>query len=81
MIDDDSPDVIGLCDHPMPTEDEFKAAFKAAYVARFVHFGIPEHVAVDCFEAADFSDLRDYLTPEDAADEEMSYWDDDGDES
>lgn len=73
-MSDDSPSVIGTNLPPMPTEADRHEAYKSLYVARMVSRGIPEEDATACFDAGDV----DYDTsPEDAADEELSYWDND----
>lgn len=73
---DEEPPVIGggqIAKAPMPTEQD---AWMAAYVARMVERGIDAEDAWACCRAGehDFTD-----DPADAADEEMTYWDDDGD--
>jgi len=70
---DDEPTVIGGGRSPMPTKEEM---WMAAYVARMVERGIAAEDAWACCRAGehDFTD-----DPADAADEEMTYWDDDGD--
>lgn len=62
---------------PAPTEQEFIDTYKQAYIARFVEKGITQQAAEACFEAVEFDEIRD-TPPADAVDEEMSYWDDDG---
>lgn len=60
---------------PMPTPQEL---WIAAYVARMIECGVPEDHARACELAG--SEDHDYDSdPREAADEEMSYWDDDGD--
>lgn len=74
--DDDSPSVMGGASHqtPMPTEADRLKAYKSLYVARMVARGIHEEDASVCFDAGDV----DYDTdPETAADDELSYWDND----
>lgn len=69
----DGPDVVG------PTRDETddkKDAWTLRYCARFLERGIPLHVAIETYRAGMEHDYDD--DPEQAADEEMSYWDDDG---
>lgn len=57
---------------PMPTEADRREAYKRLYVARMVERGIDSQDASDCFDAGDV----DYdINPEDAADDELSYWD------
>jgi hypothetical protein len=69
---DDSPSVIGTDLAPMPTEADRREAYRRLYVARMVSKGVHEEDACACFEAGDV----DYeINPEDAADDEMSYWD------
>jgi hypothetical protein len=54
-----------------------KDQWKARYVARMVACGVDAEGAVACFEAG--SDDHDYdSNPEEAADDEMSYWENDG---
>lgn len=74
-IEYDSPRVIGP-PHPMPTEQEFRDAYKRAYVARIVERGIHPEGAEYCWDAVEFDQIRD-IPPAEAADEEMSYWDGD----
>jgi hypothetical protein len=73
-----SPDVIGADLAPMPTQEDFKRAYKAAYVARFVEMGIPADLAEQDFDGCDFEDIKD-TPPANAADESLEYWGDDGD--
>ena len=75
MCDDDSPSVIGADFHrPMPTEADRREAYKRLYVGRMVARGVDQEDAEACFEAGEI----DYDTnPEDAADDELSYWDND----
>ena len=79
----DSPDVIGGTPAPMPTEGDRAAAYERLYKNRIeltmVRWGFSPHEAAlnaqaewDGAEITDFSD-----DPEAAADESMSYWDDD----
>lgn len=71
---DDSPSVIGTCLASMPTEADRREAYKRLYVGRMVARGIDERDAMACFEAGEV----DYdINPEDAADDELSYWDND----
>lgn len=63
---------------PAPTEQEFIDTYKQAYIARFVEKGITQQAAEACFEAAEFDEIRD-TPPVEAADEEMSCWEDDED--
>lgn len=66
-------------DPPTPTEKEFKASYKQAYIAAFVKRGLTPEAAKACFEVADFDGIRD-VSPERAVDDEISYWDDDGED-
>jgi hypothetical protein len=61
----------------MPTGTDRRAAYKQLYVARMVAAGVPQEGAEECFEAGDEIDYD--INPEDAADDEMHYWDNDGD--
>lgn len=73
---DDEPSVMGAGagTPPMPTEADRLRAYKSLYVARMVACGIHEEDASACFDAGDV----DYDTdPETAADDELSYWDND----
>ena len=75
-MSDDEPSVMGAgCGlAPMPTESDRREAYKQLYVGRMVARGIDQRDAEACFEAGDI----DYDTnPEDAADDELSYWSDD----
>lgn len=66
----DSPDVVG------PTRDEAddkKDAWTLRYCARFIERGIPLHFALETYNAIDDHDYED--DPAQAADDEMSYWD------
>lgn len=75
-MSDDEPSVIGAGDGipPMPTEADRREAYKRLYVARMVARGVHVEDATACFEAGEI----DYDTsPEDAADDELSYWDND----
>lgn len=75
--DADDVSVIGMdLSMPMPTEEEFKAAFKAEYVKRFIEFGLPADFAEATFEAGDWEDIKDG-TPQQAADDEMYYMSED----
>lgn len=82
-----SPDelsVLGAGDGPapMPTQQDREQAWRRLYIARMVAAGVPEEGATASFEACglgpDGYDIED--DPEDCADDEMSYWGDDGDE-
>lgn len=73
-MNDESPSVIGTDLAPMPIEADRRDAYKRLYVARMVTRGIDREDAESCFEAGDV----DYDTdPETAADDELSYWDND----
>jgi hypothetical protein len=75
-MNDDEPSVMGAgaAMPPMPTEADRLEAYKRLYVARMVARGLNQEEAAACFDAGDV----DYDTsPEDAADDELSYWDND----
>lgn len=77
-MSDDEPSVMGAAHLPipMPTEADRHAAYKSLYVARMVARGVPQEGAEMCFEAGEV----DYdVPPDEAADDEMSYWDADDD--
>ena len=68
----DGPDVVGRDE-----ADDKKNAWMLRYCARFLELGLPIDFALASYEA---TDQHDYDSdPADAADEEMSYMDDDGD--
>lgn len=70
----DAPDVIGPDRTP---DDDKRDAWALRYVARFVERGVPLRFALESYRAAaDDHDFDD--DPEQAADDEMSYWDADG---
>ena len=64
-------------EHPLPPEQE---AWRERYIRRMISAGIDEQDAEANFDACGFGpdgfDLED--DPEQCADDEMSYWDDDG---
>jgi hypothetical protein len=66
----DSPDVVGP---NRSEEDDKKDAWTLRWCARFIERGIPLHVALDNYRSADEHDFDE--SPEAAADDEMSYWD------
>lgn len=78
----DEPSVLGAGDGPaqMPTQQDREQAWRRVYIARMVKFGVEETHAAASFDACGFGpdayDIED--DPEDCADTEMSYWDDDG---
>lgn len=59
--------------------ETIEQAFRRLYIARFVERGLTTEDGAASFDAADFSEIDD-MTPEEAADSEMSYMDDDCDE-
>lgn len=63
---------------PMPSaKDEWMAKYCLRLIERS---GIDKESALACYHAAE--DSHDYeADPVEAADDEMSYWDDDGDEA
>lgn len=61
-----------------PSDSEtIEQAFRRLYIARFVERGLTAEDGGASFDAVDFEDIDD-MTPEEAADEELSYWSDDG---
>ena len=72
---DDSPSVIGPRP-PMPTVEEFRAAHKCEYVRLFVDIGVPEEVAAGWHDD-NWEDIKDG-SPQQAFDDEVSYWENDG---
>jgi hypothetical protein len=81
-------------DEDVPTVEQMVERFKqpptvsdwlARYKARMLTRGVPEDMAQAATEAVDMASGEASTnsldeSPEDAADDEMSYWDDDGDE-
>lgn len=64
---------------PPPTVEQWLARYKARMVER----GVPEDLAQQAVEAVDMSSGENSTNsldedPEGAADDELSYWDDDG---
>lgn len=57
--------------------ETIEQAFRRLYIARFVERGLTAEDGAASFDAVDFEDIDD-MTPEEAADEELSYWSDDG---
>ena len=77
LLDDDPPVLGAGCGlPPMPTEKE---AWMAKYVIHMVvEHGIDAEDAWACCRSGEYD--HDYSSdPRDAAEDEMSYWDDDGD--
>jgi hypothetical protein len=75
----EGPSVIGGHPAPMPkfpTPNEYRQMYKRAYVACFVAVGLDEETPAQWFEDLNFDDLKD-TTPEEAANDEMEYWDND----
>ena len=74
--DTDEPSVLGAgCGpSPMPLRSEAEVAWRRLYVDRMVARGIHREDAQACCDAGD-ADLS--VDPADAADDELSYWDDD----
>jgi hypothetical protein len=66
------------CRAEQPIET-IEQAFRRLYIARFVERGLRAEDGAASFDAVDFSDIDD-MTPEQAADEELANWSDDGDE-
>jgi hypothetical protein len=75
-MNDDEPSVMGAGDGlpPIPTEADRREAYKRLYVGRMVECGIDRESAEACFEAGEIDYDED---PRDAADDELSYWDND----
>lgn len=71
---DDSPSVIGGKPSPVPTDAEYREAFKRAFIARFVEVGVPEHIAQQEFDGAPWDDIKE-MPPDLAADTAMEVWD------
>ena len=73
---DDEPSVLGGgCGiAPMPTEADFKAAYRRAWIARFAYYGVPEWIAVSEIDGANWDDIK-IEKPEDAANAAMEVWD------
>lgn len=61
---------------PLPTKAEAEAAWRRGYVARMVERGIHPDDAQSCCDAGDV-DLS--TNPADAADDQLEYWNSDGD--
>lgn len=61
---------------PLPTKAEAEAAWRRGYVARMVERGIHADDAQSCCDAGDV-DLS--TNPAAAADDQLEYWDGDGD--
>lgn len=82
-VNDDEPPVIGAGAGlpPMPTQEDRAAAWRSLYIARMVSAGLDEESAAACFDACGFGPNGYDLTedPADCADDELSYWTDDGD--
>lgn len=75
---DAGPDVIGPNDAPTPTEALRIERWKQAYVARFVEVGFDVEHGIADYEGA--LGEHDYSQdPVEAADESLSYYEDDGD--
>jgi hypothetical protein len=77
------PSVMGAGDGPapLPTQKDREQAWRRLYITRIVEVaGVSEEAATASFEACglgpDGYDIND--DPEQCADDEMSYWDDDG---
>jgi len=86
MNDIDDISVCGVIKRP--TEEEWKAMlpgileegerlYRAAFIARFVELGVPEHVGEAEWESyrETWNNDEQKPTPIEAADECMSYWD------
>ncbi len=69
----DSPSIIGANPPPIPTREEAEAVWRKAYVQRLMdahNFNLEDATAL-----ADAGDVDLAIKPEDAADDEISYWD------
>lgn len=77
-IPDDEPSVMGAgCSQsPLPTQVEAEAVWRVAYVARMVERGIHIDDARACCDAGDVNLSEN---PADAADDQLQYWENDGD--
>lgn len=75
-MNDDSPSIIGAgCGSaPMPTKAEAEAIWRRRYVDRMVERGVDRADAQACCDAGDV-DLS--ISPADAADDELQYWEND----
>jgi hypothetical protein len=63
----------------MEGESMDQLEYRRRYRDQMVKRGVLPGVADDASEACDFDDLdRDYSDPESDADEELTYWDNDG---
>lgn len=71
---DDEPSIMGAghLPIPIPTRAEAEAVWREAYVNRMVERGIDREDAQACCDAGDV-DLSE--SPEDAADDQLAYWD------
>lgn len=76
MSNDDEPSVMGagFMPIPMPTEEEYKAAFKRRYIELLGEAGIPEHAASDFFDETPWDDIRG-MSVEAAIADLFQYWD------
>lgn len=76
---DNEPSVMGAgCGPaPMPSRSEAETVWRRLYVERMVERGIDRADAEACCAAGDV-DLS--VSPADAADDELQYWEDDGDD-
>ena len=70
----DAPDVVGPNRTP---EDDKRDAWALRYVATFVECGVPLKLALETYRGGMEQDFDS--DPEQAAHDEMIYWDDDGD--
>lgn len=74
--DDDEPSVMGAGGgvSPMPSRADAEAVWRRLYVDRMVERGVDRENAQACCDAGEV-DLS--VNPADAADEELSYWEND----
>jgi hypothetical protein len=62
---------------PLPTEDEWRARFKARLIARGTLPGIADDIEQNVVLKSDMYDYTLDDSPEQAADDEMTEWDND----
>ena len=71
-LDLDSPDIVGP---PRCGDDDKRDAWALKYIARMVEKGVPIGFAIENYHSSDKNQIDYSSYPEDAADDEMSYWD------
>lgn len=62
--------------NPSSDQETIEQAFRRLFIARFVERGLKAELGAEAFDAVDFSEIDD-MTPEEAADHELSYMEDD----